>query len=100
MLAPYQAFLDQRGEDYDDCPDVMRLVTYFPLLCSLTSLLSFQPVTASAKSQVQRAVECERDSGQRAEKPVLQAQATEEVSPTHSLVGSNLSASSQTLLCI
>lgn len=27
LVLPCQAFLDQRGEDYDDCPDSMRLVS-------------------------------------------------------------------------
>ena len=27
LLVPCQAFLDQRGEDYDDCPDPMHLVS-------------------------------------------------------------------------
>lgn len=27
LIVSPQAFLDQRGEDYDDCPDSMRLVS-------------------------------------------------------------------------
>ena len=73
--APFQAFLDQRGEDYDDCPDLPRLVRRL----NAAAFDRQQPgvFTNRRKTQVQRARECERDSGQRADKPVLQAPAEE-----------------------
>ena len=75
-----QTFLDQRGEDYDDCKSYDNLVRCLLMLhpCTITDLMNqCQHLTHAMCLQVLRAQECEYVSGA-ATKPSDTAQ----VSPT------------------
>ena len=77
LLSP-QAFLDQRGEDYDDCPNFARLVRAASAYAAATRAALLH-VNMLKRMQVQRATECERDSGVKAIKPSLESAAADEV---------------------